>query len=1021
MRRKMYFIITFTILLGSLQVNAQWESIGPEGGRVNSMAQSDSAIYAVTGFYWMSKSQLFKSIDEGSTWVPIVSNSLPSDIRAIAVMNDTLFLGTGSGVYRSDDDGKIWTLKSNGFNTFNQMWINHLAVSGNAIFAAGTNDGLLKSDDKGENWTVSTNGLDDTYLYSLVANETAIFAGTGDQYLGVFRSTDNGSSWQQVSNGMAYYYEGEWLDGYAPMITALGFCGTDLYAGTDEYQGIWKSSNNGDSWVITNNQTMSINYISAIGGSGSVVLAGARDGVGVIKSSDGGVNWELANSGISNYGMVTSFLSTNEKVLVSTKAGVYSTTNNGNNWLASSSGINAHQIISDIIVNNNDIYVGTHTGGVFKSSDIGVTWGEVNNGLPMYQWNLDNIKSNKTALFAFDRVLKYDSNAWEMASAYSPGTTNQPPAPKWIEHGAYWYALDKGANLGVYRSDDHGQNWTAVNNGLPIGGSFGLHCIFTNGDALILGTTTNLFYSTNDGDTWSIGEFPGLNYWSLNAAKFASGGGVSVLGLFGYGGSRGIFTSLNNGAIWTKVSDLLVHKFEGSGNKLWAGGTIRKVINGQEVEVPSILFSNDYGQSWSDITKDGVYTSEFTSDGDNLYITVTIAPKYGVYRTSNNGESWVDISEGLPNDFITQLKVINGKIFAGTRGLSLYVRDLNDFDVPSQPSVILGNDAPCHGSSSLYSVANVLGETYTWQVPSGWLIASGQGSSAITVVVGGNNGVISVTPSNAFGVGPVQTAYIVPSGAPLQPVSIMGSDFPCFESVQNYSVASQVGATFAWAIPSNWSILSGEGTNEITVSVGSEPGIIMVTPSNACGEGPSQSIYVTTSQIPLQPSEISGSTNPASGSIQFYSVAITNGVTYTWSVPSDWVINSGQNTNFLVVTVGAASGVISCTPSNLCGFGNPSTLIVDVATGLNELNNSIGIKIYPNPTSGNVKVLIPNGRHSLSSISVLSTVGVTVLQISSFEDRSEASFSVGHLAKGTYIVRVVMDGGEVATSVLVIK
>ncbi|MBN2486361.1 MAG: gliding motility-associated C-terminal domain-containing protein [Bacteroidales bacterium] len=52
------------------------------------------------------------------------------------------------------------------------------------------------------------------------------------------------------------------------------------------------------------------------------------------------------------------------------------------------------------------------------------------------------------------------------------------------------------------------------------------------------------------------------------------------------------------------------------------------------------------------------------------------------------------------------------------------------------------------------------------------------------------------------------------------------------------------------------------------------------------------------------------------------------GVTYTWAVPGDWTITSGQGTNSITVTVGTNAGNITVTPSNDCGNGTTRTLAV---------------------------------------------------------------------------------------------
>lgn len=60
-----------------------------------------------------------------------------------------------------------------------------------------------------------------------------------------------------------------------------------------------------------------------------------------------------------------------------------------------------------------------------------------------------------------------------------------------------------------------------------------------------------------------------------------------------------------------------------------------------------------------------------------------------------------------------------------------------------------------------------------------------------------------------------------------------------------------------------------------------------------------------------------------------YSVT-DEGFTYNWSVPSGWIINSGQNTNVINVTANNNGGFVTVTPSNDCGNGPSSSIYVEI-------------------------------------------------------------------------------------------
>ncbi len=247
--------------------------------------------------------------------------------------------------------------------------------------------------------------------------------------------------------------------------------------------------------------------------------------------------------------------------------------------------------------------------------------------------------------------------------------------------------------------------------------------------------------------------------------------------------------------------------------------------------------------------------------------------------------------------------------------------------VPVQPSAISGDATPCEASSQNYSVTNVAGTTYTWSFPTGWTINSGQGSNSVSVTTSATGGTVSVTPSNSCGTGTAQTLPVSTDLLPAQPSAITGDASPCESTSQVYSVTNVGGISYTWAVPAGWSITAGQGSNSITVTTGTSGGTISVTPGNTCGSGTAQTMMVSVDLLPAQP-VISGLAGPCQLGTETYSVTPVIGETYTWTVPGDWTINSGQGTSSITVTVGTMSGNIQVTPSNGCGNGTAATYSV---------------------------------------------------------------------------------------------
>ena len=84
---------------------------------------------------------------------------------------------------------------------------------------------------------------------------------------------------------------------------------------------------------------------------------------------------------------------------------------------------------------------------------------------------------------------------------------------------------------------------------------------------------------------------------------------------------------------------------------------------------------------------------------------------------------------------------------------------------------------------------------------------------------------------------------------------------------------------------------------------------------------------------PSTPGTIAGNTEPNEATTNLvYTVALDNNVdSYVWTVPTNWIITSGQGTNSVTVTSGNYDGNVSVIAVNMAGNSNPKTLAIDVA------------------------------------------------------------------------------------------
>jgi len=124
---------------------------------------------------------------------------------------------------------------------------------------------------------------------------------------------------------------------------------------------------------------------------------------------------------------------------------------------------------------------------------------------------------------------------------------------------------------------------------------------------------------------------------------------------------------------------------------------------------------------------------------------------------------------------------------------------------PAIPPAISGNVVACPNGSQTYSVAPVSNATsYTWTVPTGWIISGPNNTNSITVISGGTgqNGFISVTASNSCGTSGTRTLAVSMGAESLAPTGItIANNNTCFGTSKTLTVTGGTfgtGATWEW-------------------------------------------------------------------------------------------------------------------------------------------------------------------------------------------------------------------------------
>ncbi|HET6513182.1 MAG TPA: T9SS type A sorting domain-containing protein, partial [Candidatus Kapabacteria bacterium] len=236
------------------------------------------------------------STDGGVTWGQVGTNFRFANVSEFAAARKAVLAIAQNGIFRTTDAGNEWR-KTADFHSED-------ITAGHGVAYTESLEGVMRSTDDGLTWELSNSGIDeDLYHMSTVsANGSAVFAGFYDIFSfhgnshwnsgGIYRSTNNGGSWEAVNTGMAN-------DGfaYAPINQIEAFDDVQFALAVD---GLYRSTNNGERWTkaqvnIDPVQDMFTQLVRTAGD--TIYLVTLRS---MFRSTNAGATWAPYANGLQN-------------------------------------------------------------------------------------------------------------------------------------------------------------------------------------------------------------------------------------------------------------------------------------------------------------------------------------------------------------------------------------------------------------------------------------------------------------------------------------------------------------------------------------------------------------------------------------------------------------------------------------------------------------------------------------------------------------------------------------------------
>ncbi|MBS1517991.1 MAG: hypothetical protein JSS91_07880 [Bacteroidetes bacterium] len=561
---------------------------------------------------------VWKSVNGGNNWTAMSDNEVSLASGSIAIDPDDpniIYYGTGEATYsaasyygrgllKSTDGGATWTNYTSGlgsFSLFSKIIIrpghnNEILATMGTKSSVGVSGGIYRSTNAGVSWTLLNSGRADDIVFS-PTGDTAYAVGSGIGYristnggatfnsngaismgtrnhiaicksspnvlyharhssssIFVYKSTDAGFTFFQIAAGQNFNGGQAWYDFYMHVNPF-----NPDYAYTSAVD-VWRTTNGG--------ATNFTNITNGYGGGGVHVdqhnldfhptdpsqMVCVNDG-GIWKSTNYGTNWTNMNTDqtLTQFYRIASDPSNANHILGGTQDNGTQRTIGTINWTAAYGGDGGDVCFHS--QNNNYILGETQNNGVFRSTNGGSSFSSATSGLS-------------------------GSGSW-----VGPLLSHQDSA------GIFYTARQQ-----VFKSTNWGASWFAISTGTS--GTIRELAISNNsGNVMYASSGSTIYRSTNHGYNFTdvTSGLPGNTITSISVHPDSSN--VAVITFSGFGSGK-IYKTTNTGGSWTNITGNLPDSPVNTAVIYHPGYPTSVYFCGSDI---GVFVTHNYGQTWQEL------------------------------------------------------------------------------------------------------------------------------------------------------------------------------------------------------------------------------------------------------------------------------------------------------------------------------------------------------------------------------------------------------------------------------------
>ena len=243
------------------------------------------------------------------------------------------------------------------------------AVNNNhELFASTLGGGVYRTTDNGSTWVPLNSGIQDYLLNSIHITASGVMY-VGCYNLGVFKSTNNGINWIQTSLNVNIRIRALTSDIYG-----------NVYAGSQGH-GIFRTTDEGQNWSNTSYPDMILSMASSENG---YVFAGSNNPDAIYRSVDSGKTFQQAAIGDQAFNTIVVraehiySVTGNFETDYTVNYKIIYSSNYGDSWITTSTFSNSSLGLT--LNQNNDLFLGKYRS-IYKSTDGGHNFAIISSGI----------------------------------------------------------------------------------------------------------------------------------------------------------------------------------------------------------------------------------------------------------------------------------------------------------------------------------------------------------------------------------------------------------------------------------------------------------------------------------------------------------------------------------------------------------------------------------------------------------------------------------------------------------------